>query len=101
MANNRNQPERPRSEPEILPPGNDWPERDASWPRDYGYSQRRGSHRVYVGRIGPLGFALLILIVALFGGIFLVALIGAALIWLPVLLLFAVIGAIAGLVRRL
>jgi hypothetical protein len=39
--------------------------------------------------------------VALFGGLFLLALIGAALIWLPVLLLFAVIGAIAGLVRRL
>jgi hypothetical protein len=99
MANNRDQPERPRHEPEIIPPGKDWPGRDASWPPPYG--QRRGSHRIYVGRIGPLGFALLILIVALFGGLFLLALIGAALIWLPVLLLFAVIGAIAGLVRRL
>ena len=101
MANNRDQPERPRSEPEILPPDNNWPDRDGSWPRTYGYDQRRSRHRVYVGRIGPLGFALLVLIVALFGGIFLVALIGAVLIWLPVLLVFAVIGAIAGLIRRL
>ncbi len=45
--------------------------------------------------------ALLILTVALFGGVFLLALIGAALIWLPVLLVFGVIAAIAGLIRRL
>jgi hypothetical protein len=38
---------------------------------------------------------------ALFGGVFLLALIGAALIWFPVLLVFAVIAAIAGLIRRL
>jgi hypothetical protein len=99
MANNQDQPERPRHEPEIIPPGDGWPDRDASWPPSYG--QRHSSHRIYVGRIGPLGFALLILIVALFGGIFLLVLIGAALIWLPVLLLFAVVGAIVGLIRRL
>jgi hypothetical protein len=101
MANNRDQPEQPRHEPEIIPPGDHWPDRDASWPPPCGHSQRRSSHRIYVGRIGPLGFALFILIVALFGGIFLLVLIGAALIWLPVLLLFAVIGAVVGLIRRL
>ena len=47
------------------------------------------------------GFALLLLMVALFGGVFLLALIGAALIWFPVLLVFAVMAAIAGLIRRL
>ena len=98
MANN--QPERPRHEPEILPPVQDWPERE-SWPPRYGYGERRSSHRIYVGRIGPLGFALLMLIVALFGGVFLLALIGAALIWLPVLLVFGVIAMIAGVIRRL
>jgi hypothetical protein len=101
MANNRDQPERPRHEPEIIPPGKDWPDRDASWPPRYGHGERRSSQRIYVGRIGPLGFALLMLMVALFGGIFVLALIGAALIWLPVLLVLAVIAAIAGLIRRL
>ncbi len=100
MANNRDHPERPRREPEILPPIHESPER-GSWSPNYSYGERRGSHRIYVGRIGPLGFVLLILTVALFGGVFLLALIGAALIWLPVLLVFGVIAAIAGLIRRL
>ena len=101
MTGHQNQPERPRREPEIIPPGKDWPNRDSSWPPDYDFGERRSSHRIYVGRIGPLGFALLILIVVMFGGIFLLALIGAALIWLPVLLVLAVMAAIAGVIRRL
>jgi hypothetical protein len=101
MPSNRDQPERPRREPEIIPPGNDWPNRDSRWPPNYGFDERRGTHRIYVGRIGPLGFALLLLILALFGGVFLVVLIGAAVIWFPILLVFAVIAAIAGLIRRL
>ena len=51
--------------------------------------------------MGPLGFALLLLVLALFGGVFLLALVGAALIWFPVLLVLALIAAIAGLIRRL
>ena len=101
MPSNRDQPERPRQEPEIIPPGKDWPDRDPQWPPNYGFDARRSTHRIYVSRIGPLGFALLILIAALFGGVLLLAVIGAALIWFPVLLLFIVIAAIAGLIRRL
>ena len=101
MPSQSDQPERPRREPEIIPPGSDWPRRDSSWPPHDGFGQRRSSHRIYVGRLGPLGFALLVLMVAVFGGVFLLALIGAALIWLPVLLVFAVMAAIAGLIRRL
>ena len=101
MPSNRDQPERPCREPEIIPPGNDWPNRDSRWPPNYGFNEARGTHRVYVSRIGPFGFVLLLLMLALFGGIFLLALIGAALIWFPVLLVFAVLAAIAGLIRRL
>ena len=101
MPSNRDQPERPRREPEIIPPGNDWPGPGSPWPPDNKFDARRRTHRVYVGHIGPLGFALLILMLALFGGVFLLVLIGAALIWFPVLLLFVVIAAIAGVIRRL
>jgi hypothetical protein len=101
MPSNQDQPERPRREPEILPPGNDWPGPQTRWPPNHGFNESRGTHRLYVGRIGPLGFALLLLMIALFGGVFLLALIGAALIWFPVLLVFALIAAIAGLIRRL
>jgi len=101
MPSNRDQPERPRQEPEIIPPGNDRPSQDSRWPPNYGFDEHRSTHRIYVGRIGPLGFALLLLMVALFGGVFLLVLIGTALIWLPVVLMFAVIAAIAALIRRL
>jgi hypothetical protein len=101
MPSPNDQPERPRQEPEIIPPGKDWPDRDPTWPPNHGFDARRGTHRIYVGRIGPLGFALFMLIAALFGGVLLLALIGAALIWFPVLLVFLVIAAIAGLIRRL
>lgn len=101
MPSHRDEPERPRQEPEIIPPGKDWPRRDSRFPPNTGFDQRRGTHRIYVGQIGPLGFALFMIIAALFGGVLLLALIGAALIWFPVLLLFAVIAAIAGLIRRL
>jgi hypothetical protein len=101
MSSNRDQPERPRREPEIIPPGKDWPNRDSRWPPNHRFNERRSTHRIYVGRIGPLGFVLLLLMLALFGGIFLLALIGAALIWFPVLLVFVVIAAVAGLIRRL
>ncbi len=101
MPSNRDQPERPRREPEIIPPGNNRPNRDSRWPPNDAFSERRSMHRIYVSRIGPLGFALLLLVLALFGGVFLLALIGAALIWFPVLLILALIAAIAGLIRRL
>jgi len=101
MPNHSDEPERPRQEPEIIPPGKDTPGRDSGFAPNYGFDPRRGTHRIYVGRIGPLGFALFMLIAVLFGGVLLLALIGAALIWFPVLLVFLVIAAIAGLIRRL
>lgn len=95
-----NQPERPRAEPEIIPPQRDSGRRP-DWPPSYGYSEMRGTQRVYVGRIGPFGFVLLMLVVGLLAGVLLLTLIGAALIWIPVVALFLVVAAIAGLLRRL
>jgi hypothetical protein len=62
-----------------------------------------GPTEIHAGRrtMDLTSFALLLLTLALFGGVFLLALIGAAVIWFPVLLVFAVIAAIAGLIRRL
>jgi hypothetical protein len=100
MPNKPDQPEQPRREPEIIPPGKDAPPRESSWPR-YGYSESRGTHRIYVGRIGPLGFAIVLLMAALFGGVLVLALIGAVLIWFPIVAVLAIIGAIAAIIRRL
>src|SRR6478735_7925863 len=71
-------PERPRVEPEIIPP-----DRTRSARRDPSYVETGGTHRVYVTRIGPLGGVLLLLVIAVFvaaGGLLLF---GALLIWLP------------------
>jgi hypothetical protein len=95
----RDEPEQPRHEPEIIPPDRN-SGRSSAWPPSHGFNQTRGG-RIYVTRIGPLGFALLILIVGLFAGVLLLALIGAALIWIPVAAVLLIIAAIAGVLRRL
>jgi len=101
-ANNANEPERPRAEPEIIPPNHfGRSDRERDWPPAYGYTRMRGTHRVYVGRIGPFGFALIMLIAGFLAAVLLLILIGAALIWIPVVAVVLVIAAISGLFRRL
>jgi hypothetical protein len=87
-------PERPRVEPEIIPP-----DRTRSARRDPTYAEMGGTHRVYVTRIGPLGGALLMLVIAVFVAVGGLLLFGALLIWLPLVALILIIGAIAALFR--
>jgi hypothetical protein len=93
MANS-NQPERPRSEPEIIPPG------QSGGPRR-GYTPDYGAQRIYITRMGPFGFALLMLVIGLFAAVLLLILIGAAFIWIPVAAVLVIAAAISGLWRRL
>jgi hypothetical protein len=58
-----------------------------------------GTHRVYVTRIGPLGAVLLMLVIAIFVAVGGLLLLGALVIWLPLLALILIIGAIAALFR--
>jgi hypothetical protein len=108
MPNYSDEPERPRAEPEIIPPGRGngrgrgpaWPQPPFGFTQNHG-SQNYGSQRVFVGRIGPLGFALLLAMIGLFGAVMLLVLIGTALIWIPVIAVFLIIAAVGGLIRRL
>jgi hypothetical protein len=102
-AGNSDEPERPRVEPEIIPPNHfGRRERQGAWPPPpYGFTQMHGTQRVYVGRIGPFGFALIMLIVGFLAAVLLLILIGAALIWIPVVAVLVVIAAISGVFRRL
>jgi len=92
MAQNRDEPERPRAEPEIIPPdrrqGRGWP------PPPYGFSETHSTHRFYVTKISPFGFAVLMLAVGLLAAVFLLVLIGTALIWIPVVAALVVVAAI-------
>jgi hypothetical protein len=96
MAASSNEPERPRSEPEIISPDQ---YRERQWP-PYGYSQT-GTHRIYVTRIGPFGFTLLMLAVGFLAAVLLLLLIGTALLWLPFIAALVIVAAIAGFLRRL
>jgi hypothetical protein len=97
MADNYPKPERPRSEPEIIPPDRSG---RGGWPPD-GYGQSRGTQRVFVGRVGPFGIALLMLGIAAIVGIILLVILGAVLLWIPVVVVAVIAAAIAGLFRRI
>jgi hypothetical protein len=105
MAYDPNQPERPRAEPEIIPPDRDgasanWRRAPSTPWRDGGFDQIHGTHRVYVGRVGPFGIALLLLAIAAIVAIILIAVLGAVLIWIPVIAVAVVVGAFFRLFRR-
>jgi hypothetical protein len=87
---------RPRSEPEIIPPGKQpysgvWVSQAA-----------RGSHRIYVTRLGPFG---IILLAAAIGGIFtliVVLMLGLFLIWiLPLIVTLFVVAVVIAFARRI
>jgi fatty acid desaturase len=107
MTDDSNQPERPRAEPEIIPPDRnrsqpDWRQpdwRQTMW-RPYGSTGPGGTHRVYITRLGPFGIAMLMLVFAVLFAVTILAILGAALIWIPAVALFVVGAAIYRHLRR-
>jgi hypothetical protein len=90
--------ERPRSEPEIIPPSD--PRIRSGW-RSASFGQ---SQRIYVTRLGPFGAAMLALGIAAISASVLFLLIGAFLIVLPFAGVFLaaaiIIGLLTGSFRR-
>ena len=107
MVDDADQPERPRVEPEIIPPDRnprrpDW--RQQAWRRPtwqpFFSTAADETHRIYVAKLGPLGVALLILLVGVIAAVILLALVGAVLIWIPAVALLVAVGALFRLFRR-
>jgi hypothetical protein len=88
-------PRRPRSEPEIIPPGEPLPRSAQVWAT----SQMGGTRRVYVRPIGPVGVALLTLAGASIAGLTLLFLLSAAVFGLAAIGALTLIGIVAGLLR--
>jgi hypothetical protein len=91
-------PERPRSEPEIIPPDRD---------RDGGFSavwmrvdERDGVRRVVIARPGLPSILLGLLIAGLIAAAILVVVAGAVLLWLPILVGGILLALLAGGVRH-
>ena len=100
MADHSNQPERPRVEPEIIPPGRTSPDwRGSAWRPD-AFGRPYGTQRIHVTRVGPFGIALLFLLAAGMLGVIFFAVLGAILLWIPVVALLVVLGAILRFWRR-
>jgi hypothetical protein len=97
MADDRNQPERPRVEPEIIPP--DRSSRHSPW-SPYGFTETRGTHRIHVTRVGPFGIALLMLAIVAVATIVMIAVLGAVLIWIPIVAMVLIVGALLRMLRR-
>ncbi len=107
MVDDADQPERPRVEPDIIPPERnprrpDW--RQQAWRRPtwqpFFSAAADETHRIYVARPGPLGVALLMLIVGVIAAVILLTLVGAVLIWIPAVALLVAVGALFRLFRR-
>lgn len=96
MVEDRNSPQRPRVEPEIIPP--DRSPRRPGWGGEE-FTVTGATHRLYVARLGPFGGVLLLLALVALAVIILLALLGALLLWLPVIALIVLIGGLAGLLR--
>jgi len=95
-----NRTERPRLEPEIIPPARG--RRGADWQQYVWQSQgpRTETHRIYVTRLGPFGMAALMLVIGIVIAVILLATIGAILVWIPILALLLAAGVIYRLLRR-
>jgi hypothetical protein len=89
------QGEEPRSEPEVIPPGQ--AERDT--PRMRVFVDTHSTERVYIGKPSPLGAILLTLVVGLLSAVLMVLLFGALLVALPAVVLLVTAAIVAGLLR--
>ena len=85
------QGEEPRSRPEIIPPD------DANVTRRIRFDTNTG--RIYVAKISPIGAILVVLLVGILSALALLLLLGALLIWVPVVVLFVTAALVAGLLR--
>jgi len=103
MVDNSREPERPRVEPEIIPPdragrGPGW--HQPAW-RSPGSGFSGGTQRIYVTRVGPVGIGIMMLVFGVLLGVLFLTIIGAVLIWLPLVVLAAVIAAVYRIWRSL
>jgi|307.fasta_scaffold284475_1 hypothetical protein len=89
------QSEEPRSEPEIIPPDHAGRGR----PSTRVFPDSHSAERIYIGKPGPLGTIVMVLIAGLLSAAMLIMLLGAFLIFLPAVILFVTAAIVVGLLR--
>ena len=92
MTQSKREPERPRVEPEIIPP-------DAR--RDPRVSfDGRTTQRIYVAQVSPFGFAMAALVVGMLVALVLLLVLGAFVVMLPVVVVLLAIALVYSIFRR-
>jgi len=91
--------ERPRSEPEIIPPDRIREDDARRAAHQWSFQNAGGFERIYVTRIGPFGMFLLALAGGALAILFLLFIVGAFLIWIPIVGLMVTIAILSSLLR--
>jgi hypothetical protein len=91
--------EEPPAEPEIIPPDGDDRQSGSSTARIRVFVDESGTRHVYVPRLWLLGILLLALTIGILFAIILVLVVGAFLIWIPLVGLLVAAAIISGLLR--
>ncbi len=91
--------EKPRAEPEIIPPDRGDRQSRSSAAGIRVFLDGGGVRHIYVTRLGPLGMAVLALMVGILFAITLVLVLGAFLIWIPLVGLLVSAAIISSLLR--
>jgi len=101
MAHYSDRPERPRLEPEIIPPARGRREPGWHYVDWVPHAPRAGTnHRLYMAKFGPFGLAMIMLAIGFVAGVILLAVVGALLVWIPILALLVGAGVVYRLLRR-
>jgi hypothetical protein len=90
--------ERPRAEPEIIPPGH--PDADAMGTPSEGIFGARYGGRIYVAKVGPWSLIMLAALALLVAAAVVIFLIGALLIWVPIIAVLVLAGFLFGKLRQ-
>ena len=98
MANNES--EQPRSEPEIIPPERAVDDDMGRAARLWSFRDGGEYHRIYVARIGPFGIFLIALAAAALSILILLFVVGAFLIWIPIVGLLVAAAILSSLLRN-
>jgi hypothetical protein len=99
MMDKRPKPLGEKLEPEIIPPEYTGRRTAQGPPRIRTFVDTRGTKHVYVARLGPVGIILVVLTTAILSAVVLILLLGAFLIWIPVVAFLVAGAVIAGLLR--
>jgi len=95
----KDEPEYPRSEPEIIPPDRAHDDDMHRGMRGWGFGAGEGYQRVYVKQIGPFSIFLLALAGGAIAILLLLFIVGAFLIWIPIVGLLVAAAILSSMLR--